>query len=194
MSETDQAPIEGLPVGMGTWGIGATASGDFGLQDALVLSGHFGLPVVRDGKIGPRRRSPVGYAAGGDGSDVEGMADMPAGRCFGDLFLRVAKGLWTTRWTPGASCTSTHLWGRDGHPGVTPERTPIPTLNGRASGRRAHYGPSHGLVGSGTQFACGIGPAGDGEAFHEAYSGLATAGLTLCRAPQVFRPGYGRHS
>ena len=29
--------------------------------------------------------------------DAEGMVGMPAGRCFGDLFLRVGKGLRTTR-------------------------------------------------------------------------------------------------
>ena len=44
-----------------------------------------------------------------------------------------------------------------------------------------------GLVGAKTQFPWGTGPAGDAAAFPELYSGLATAGLTPCREPQVFR-------
>ena len=51
-----------------------------------------------------------------------------------------------------------------------------------------------GLVGAKTRFPWVTGPAGDGVACHEEYSALATAGVTLCRGYQVFRPEYGRYS
>ena len=54
----------------------------------------------------PPAAQPNGNAAGGFGPDAEGMGDMPARRCSGNLFPRIAKGLWTTRRTPGPSCLS----------------------------------------------------------------------------------------
>ena len=110
--------------------------------------------------------------------DAEGAADMPAGRCFGDLFLRIGKGLRTTRRMPGASCPSSNIWRWYGRSGVTPKRAPIPALRGRAFERPARFGRGDGLVGEKTLFACGTGPAGDGVACPEEYSGLAAAGVT----------------
>ena len=64
------------------------------------------------------------------------MADMPAGRCSGNLFLWIAKGLWTTRRTPGPSCPSAKVQRQGGRLGVTPKRAPTLTSNGRPSRRR----------------------------------------------------------
>ena len=74
---------------------------------------------------------PKGNAAGGFGPDAEGMVDMPAGRCFGDLFLRAGKGLRTTRRMPGASCPSSNVWRWYGRSGFTPKRAPIPASDVR---------------------------------------------------------------
>ena len=71
---------------------------------------------------------------------------MPAGRCSGNLFLGIAKGLGATRRTPGASCPSANLWGRDGRSGVTPKRAPIPTGNERAYGRPLRFGQGMGWL------------------------------------------------
>ena len=100
-----------------------------------------GLPVIRGRRNQPPAAVPNGNAAGGFGPDAEGMAGMPAGRCSGNWFLGIAKGLWTTRWMPGASCPSANVWRRYGRSGVTPERAPIPSLNGRAFERPARFGP-----------------------------------------------------
>ena len=81
-------------------------------------------------------------------------------------------------------------WAPGGHPGTDAH----PDAEWTRFRAKSPLWAIHGLVGSGTQFACGIGPAGDGETFPEVYSGLAAMGLTPCRAPQVLRRRVGRHS
>ena len=51
---------------------------------------------------------------------------MPAGRCFGSVSLRIAKGLRTIRRMPGASGASANVWCQEGRWGVTPKRAPFP--------------------------------------------------------------------
>ena len=51
-----------------------------------------------------------------------------------------------------------NVWGRDGRPGLTPERAPIPVLNGRASGRRDHYGQAMGWLARERSSRVGPGP------------------------------------
>ena len=81
-------------------------------------------------------------------------------------------------------------WAPGGHPGTDAH----PDAEWTRFRAKSPLWASHGLVGARTQFACGIGPAGDGETFPEVYSGLAAMGLTPCRAPQVLRRRVGRHS
>ena len=103
---------------------------------------------------------PKGNAAGGFGPDAEGMVDMPAGRCFGDLFLRAGKGLRTTRRMPGASCPSSNVWRWYGRSGFTPKRAPIPALRGHAFGRRDHFGQAMGWLARKRYSRGGPGPRG----------------------------------
>ena len=65
----------------------------------------------------------------GVGTNVECLSDMTTGACFGRVFLRIVKGLRTTRLMPGASRLSAIVSGQDGRSGVTPKRAPILTLN-----------------------------------------------------------------
>ena len=76
-------------------GIGATTSGapvpltpvPSGVAgDASRLAGGWAWRNVAAGGV------PNGNAAGAFWPDAEGVADMPAGRCFGDLFLRDREG------------------------------------------------------------------------------------------------------
>ena len=142
MDESGRAPIELI-----LWGCGREEWGDGrGRLLKLWSGGASGLPVVGDGETGPRRRSPTGTPPRPYGYDVEGMVDMPAGRCFGNLFLGIAKGLRTTRRMPGASCPSSNIWRWYGRSGVTPERAPIPAVNGRAFERPARFGQGMGWL------------------------------------------------
>ena len=68
-------------------------------------------------------------------------------------------------------------WALGGHP----ETSAHPGVEGTRFRATRPLWSSHGLVGEKTLFACGTGPAGDGVACPEEYSGLAAAGLTLCR-------------
>ena len=109
-----------------------------GVNASLILSIFASLNLTHPPLtvIPPPAARPNGNAAGGFWPDVDGMADMPAGRCFGNLFLRIAKGLGTTRRMPGASGPWANVWGRDGRSGVTPKRGPIPAPTGRPWQRR----------------------------------------------------------
>ena len=92
--------------------------------------------------------------------DAEGAADMPAGTCFGDLFLRIGKSLRTTRRMPGASCPSAKVWCQYGNSGVTPKRAAIPALRGHAFGRRDHFGQAMGWLARKRYSRVGPGPRG----------------------------------
>ena len=180
-------------------GIGATVSdglrgsGPFGPDAGTArdrTGGASGLPVVRDGETGPRRRSPTGTPPGTYGYDVEGMVDMPAGRCFGNLFPRIAKGPRTTRLMLGASCPSANVWRRYGRSGFTPKRAPIPALNGRAFGWRARLGQGIGWLAQNPRSRGGPGP--------RAMVWLSPGCIQdcrpyACRAPQVLRRRIGRN-
>ena len=177
-------------------GIGATA-GDglrgFG-QDAQGRGGLVRRRIRPGGGQGwlipPPAAWPTGNAAGGFGPDAEGMADMPAGMCFGSGFPGIAKGLRTTRRMPGASCPSANVWGRYGRSGFTPERAPIPSLNGRAFGWRARLGQGIGWLAQNPRSRGGPGP----RAMVWLSPGCIQGCLTYaCRAPQVLRRRIGRN-
>ena len=180
-------------------GIGATAGdGLRGLWPPMPrdVAGQWsgdalGLPVDQGmGNSSPRRRWPTGNAAGGFGPDAEGMADMPAGMCFGSGFPGIAKGLRTTRRMPGASCPSANVWGRYGRSGFTPERAPIPSLNGRAFGWRARLGQGIGWLAQNPRSRGGPGP----RAMVWLSPGCIQGCLPYaCRAPQVLRRRIGRN-
>ena len=94
---------------------------------------------------------------------------MPAGRCFGDLFLRIGKGLRTTP-ANARSILSLfeHLamvWALGGHP----ETSAHPGVEGTRFREASPLWAGDGLVGEKTLFACGTGPAGDGVACPEEY-------------------------
>ena len=125
--------------------------------------------------------------------DAEGAADMPAGRCFGDLFLRIGKGLRTTRRMPGASCPSSNIWRWYGRSGVTPKRAPIPALRGRAFERPARFGRGMGWLARKRYSRVGPGPRAMVWLALRSIQGWRLPALRRGRAPQVFRPGYGRH-
>ena len=94
----------------------------------------------------------------GRGPDAEGVADMLAGRCSGNFFLGIAKGLWNTRWMPEASCPSSNIWRWYGRSGVTPKRAPIPTGNERAYGRPLRFGQGMGWLARKRYSRVGPGP------------------------------------
>ena len=71
---------------------------------------------------------------------------MPAGRCSGNLFLGIEKGLTGYPVDAGASCPSANVWRRDGRTGVTSKGAPILTRNGRAFGRSARFGQGVGWL------------------------------------------------
>ena len=141
----------------------------------------------------PKAAFPVGHAARGFWPDAEGTADMPAGRCSGDLFLRIGKSLRTTRRMPGASGPSANVWGRDGRSGVTPERAPIPALRGLAFGRRDHFGQAMGWLARKRYSRGGPGPRGMVWLVLRSIQGWRLPALRRGRASQVFRSGYDRH-
>ena len=74
---------------------------------------------------------------------------MTTGACFGRVFLRMVKGLRTTRLMPGASRLSAIVSGQDGRSGGTPKRAPILTLNGGVSERQTRFGQRRGVKGGG---------------------------------------------
>ena len=124
--------------------------------------------------------------------DAEGMVDVPAGRCFGSGFLRVAKGLRNTRRTPGASCPSANVWGRDGRSFRGEPRAPIPAPIGRPWQRRPASGK--GWVGW-REDAVPAGDRGRGRwrGFSWEVFRLAAAGPASCLGAQVLRRQVGRH-
>ena len=81
------------------------------------------------------------------------------------------------------------VWALGGHP----ETSAHPGVEGTRFREACPLWARDGLVGEKTLFACGTGPAGDGVAFPELYSGLAAEGLTLCRGSQVFQRRVGSH-
>ena len=123
----------------------------FQLGDSLV-DAEMGIGATHQGcrSLGKGNFAPGGVAQRerrrGRGPDAEGVADMPDGRCSGNLFLGIAKGLRTTRLMLGASCPSSNVWRRDGRSGGTPKRAPILTRNGRAFGRSARFGQGIGWL------------------------------------------------
>ena len=122
----------------------------------------------------------------GLGSDVEGTVDMPPARCYRGLFLG------TTRRIPGEGCPSTDHYDQDGRPGSPWNGRPSWRLRDALSGN----GPARardGWVGAKTRFPLGTGPAGDGVACPEEYSGLVPAGVTPFHGSQAFRRRVGRH-
>ena len=90
---------------------------------------------------------PTGNAAGAFGPMLRVRRDMPAGRCFGDLFLRVGKGLRTTRRMrpehPVPRQTSGAGMGARGSPR---KRALIPAVNGRAFEGPARFGQRMGWL------------------------------------------------
>ena len=65
------------------------------------------------------------------------------------------------------------VWALGGHP----ETSAHPGVEGTRVRATRPLWSSHGLVGEKTLFACGAGPAGDGEASPEEYSGLRLPAL-----------------
>ena len=190
MGDSGRAPTEGLLWGCGDgdwgddlWGFGPDAGAIGGRA-----GGASGLPVVGHGETS-RRRGPTGKPPGAFGP----MLRVPAGRCFGDLFLRSGKGLRTTRRMPGASCPSSNIWRWYGRSGVTPKRAPIPALRGRAFERPARFGRGMGWLARKRYSRVGPGPRGMVWLALRSIQGWRLPALRRGRAPQVFRPGYGRH-
>ena len=179
-------------MGMWKWGLEATASGALvrtpvpsGVEPAVRPTCRWlGMAKPDPGGVAQReRRRGFWPDAEGAGWEVfrgpvpegrEGSAYHPANaRSILSLFEHLAM-----------------VWALGGHP----ETSAHPGVEGTRFRATRPLWSSHGLVGEKTLFACGAGPAGDGVACPEEYSGLAAPGLTPCREPQVFRLGYGSHS
>ena len=129
----------------------------------------------------------------GRGPDAEGVADMPAGRCSGNLFLGIAKGLWNTRTMPGASCPSSNIWRWYGRSGVTPKRAPIPTGNERAYGRPLRFGQGMGWLARKLSSRAPPGPRAMVWLALRSIQGWRLPALHRGCAPQVIRRRVGRH-
>ena len=162
---------------------------------SLGNSGPSGCAGGNDGETSPRRRRPTGTPPpGAHGYDVGGTVDMLAGRCFGRGFPRIAQGLGPLGERPEHPVPHPMFGVRMGARGSPRNERPSPRgMDALWRGRPALGGGWVGWCKNPVR-VCTTGPTGDGEASPEEYSGLAAAGLTLCRGYQVFRPGYGSHS
>ena len=185
----DRVPIGRLPCGCGDgdWGNGRR-------RPRGLWPNWFGRPgpsgvglTVRPtcGLLGMANAAPAaqpnGNAVGGFGPDAEGMGDMPARRCSGNLFRKPvpenfqrsvdhpenARSILSLRKRLGLGWALGGHPETSAHPGV--EWTPFPAA--------IHIGPLRpidGLFDEKMQLACATGPAGDGEELPRVYSGLPT--------------------
>ena len=119
---------------------------------------------------------------------------MPTGACFGRVFLRIVKGLRTTRLMPGASRLSAIVSGRDGRSGVTPKRAPIPMLIGRAFERWARFGQGTGWLAQKSSSCVRPGPRAVVKHFLRCIQVWLLPASRYGLAPYVFRRRVGGHS
>ena len=145
-------------------------------------------------KFQPKAAWPKGNAAGALGPMLRVLADMPAGRCFGDLFLRDREGsVYHPVDARGFLSLFEHLamvWALGGHP----ETSAHPGVEGtRFRERRDHFGQAMGWLARKRYSRVGPGPRGMVWLVLRSIQGWRLPALRRGRAPQVFRTGYGRY-